>query len=127
MDTTRLSAQTLTCSLSVNLRSPEGLPVPVASQLTYDSGNPYALTIAFHVNESPVLWTFARELLSVGLTEPTGDGDVHVWPGNNDEGDAVVTKVAGELVFVEGRARSRGRDLARAHAIFKLMSARRTA
>jgi uncharacterized protein (TIGR00369 family) len=43
------------------------------------------------------------------------------------EGDALVTKVAGELVFVEGRARSRGRDLARAHAIFKLMSARRTA
>lgn len=41
------------------------------------------------------------------------------------QGDAQVTRVAGELVFVEGRAHARGRDLARAHAIFKLMSPRR--
>ena len=91
MDTTRLSAQALACSLTVNLRSPEGLPVPVASELRYDSSNPFALTIAFHVNQSPVLWTFARGLLGAGLTEPTGDGDVHVWPCLSDEGLAIVS------------------------------------
>lgn len=40
-------------------------------------------------------------------------------------GDAQVTRQAGDLVFVEGRARARGRDIARAHAIFKLMKATR--
>lgn len=36
------------------------------------------------------------------------------------QGDAQVTRHAGDLVFVEGRAHARGRDVARAHAIFKL-------
>ena len=35
-------------------------------------------------------WTFARELLAEGLYDPTGDGDVIVWPCLGCEGDAVV-------------------------------------
>jgi hypothetical protein len=27
-----------------------------------------------------VEWVFARDLLRHGLSNPTGDGDVHVWP-----------------------------------------------
>lgn len=42
------------------------------------------------------------------------------------QGDAAVTRQAGELVFVEGRAHANGRDVARAHAIFKLMTRPRT-
>ena len=40
-------------------------------------------------------------------------------------GDAKVTRATKELAFVEGRARAKGRDLARATGVFKLM--RRTA
>lgn len=40
-------------------------------------------------------------------------------------GEAKVTRATKELAFVEGRAQARGRDLARATAVFKLM--RRTA
>ena len=40
-------------------------------------------------------------------------------------GDARVTRATKELAFVEGRATAKGRDLARATAVFKLM--RRTA
>ena len=35
-------------------------------------------------------WTFARDLLLDGLYEPTGDGDVHVWPCLDSDGHAVV-------------------------------------
>lgn len=37
-----------------------------------------------------VVWTFARELLTEGLHEPVGDGDVQVWPCLNSTGQAVV-------------------------------------
>jgi len=91
MDLTRILAHTITQGLSVNLRSVEGFVVPVATELSYDSIDPYAMTIAFHTSATPIVWTFARELLSEGLLEPTGDGDVHVWPGLDDQGVAVVT------------------------------------
>ena len=47
------------------------------------------MTASFHLAGGPVRWTFGRDLLSGGLCEPTGDGDVHVWPCVNDQGYAV--------------------------------------
>jgi hypothetical protein len=91
MDTTRLAVQSFQQSLVVALRSDEGSIVSVPSELGYDSANPYALTVSFHLDHGPVVvWTFARDLLSGGLTEPTGDGDVHVWPCLDNEGLAVL-------------------------------------
>ena len=37
-----------------------------------------------------VTWTFARELLAEGLYDPSGDGDVQVWPCLSHTGEAVV-------------------------------------
>jgi Streptomyces sporulation and cell division protein, SsgA len=91
MDITRLAAQTFAQSLIVELRSVEGCPLPVAADLSYDSTDPYAATLTFHVTDTPVPWVFARDLLRNGLGEPTGDGDVHVWPSLNDEGLAVIS------------------------------------
>ena len=90
MDTTRLAAQTFAQSLMVHLRRVDGCLVPVLTELGYDSSHPYALTISFHRSDTTVVWTFARDLLSGGLSEPTGDGDVHVWPSLDDTGSAVV-------------------------------------
>ncbi|MEV6051100.1 SsgA family sporulation/cell division regulator [Streptomyces sp. NPDC052107] len=70
--------------------SPErGIPVP--ARLSYRSDDPYAVHITFHINsESPVDWTFARELLVEGVFRPCGQGDVRVWP----------TKVQGRSVVL---------------------------
>jgi hypothetical protein len=91
MDNTRLAAQKIEQDLSVELRRAEGGTTPVPATLSYDSANPCAVTMAFHLADGPVPWTFGRDLLSGGLTAPTGDGDVHVWPGLDDAGLAVVS------------------------------------
>lgn len=64
--------------------------IPVPARLTYRTDDPYAVHIAFHIgSESPVHWTFARELLVEGVFRPCGHGDVRIWP----------TKVAGRGVI----------------------------
>ncbi|AXK33174.1 SsgA family sporulation/cell division regulator [Streptomyces armeniacus] len=55
--------------------------IPVPARLTYRTNDPYAVHMAFHIgSESPVRWTFARELLVEGVFRPCGHGDVRVWP-----------------------------------------------
>jgi hypothetical protein len=46
--------------------------------------------MVFRTGVQEVLWTFGRELLAEGLYEPSGDGDVHVWPCLSSNGSAVV-------------------------------------
>ncbi|MEP7088731.1 MAG: SsgA family sporulation/cell division regulator [Nocardioidaceae bacterium] len=91
MDTTHTTAATFTRKLVAELCGPEGGTIPVPVGLSYDSSDPYAATLAFHVGERTVPWTFARDLLDQGMREPAGDGDVHVWPGLSDHGLAVVS------------------------------------
>ncbi|WP_049579189.1 SsgA family sporulation/cell division regulator [Streptomyces sp. SBT349] len=56
--------------------------IPVPARLRYHAEDPYAVHVSFHINsESPVDWAFARELLIEGLTRPSGQGDVRLWPG----------------------------------------------
>ncbi|MFF3750018.1 SsgA family sporulation/cell division regulator [Streptomyces sp. NPDC002018] len=64
--------------------SPErGIPVP--ARLTYRTDDPYAVHITFHIGtETPVEWTFARELLVEGVFRPCGNGDVRIWPAKVD-------------------------------------------
>ncbi|MEU6814796.1 SsgA family sporulation/cell division regulator [Streptomyces sp. NPDC046860] len=55
--------------------------IAVPARLAYRSDDPCAVHITFHINsESPVHWTFARELLVEGVFRPCGHGDVRVWP-----------------------------------------------
>lgn len=62
----------------------------VALELRYDVSCPYAVTATFHLDERPVSWVFARDLLRVGVTEPVGSGDVHVRPFLDDADHAAV-------------------------------------
>jgi hypothetical protein len=49
--------------------------------LVYDIADPYAVRAEFHLAPGVrVPWVFARQLLSQGLMEQTGDGDVRIWP-----------------------------------------------
>ena len=47
-----------------------------------------------------VEWTFARQLMTDGVTRPVGEGDVQVWPGA--EGGPAVVNLA--LSSPSGRA-----------------------
>ncbi len=90
MDTTRSTATAFSQSLVVELIHDDGPGMPLGAELSYDASDPYAVTAVFGTDAAAVRWTFARDLLSDGLVEPTGDGDVHVWPCLDDEGLAVV-------------------------------------
>ncbi|MCF6525824.1 SsgA family sporulation/cell division regulator [Streptomyces sp. JJ36] len=55
--------------------------IPVPARFTYHPDDPYAVHVAFHIgSDSPVHWTFARDLLVEGVFRPSGQGDVRVWP-----------------------------------------------
>ena len=63
--------------------------VAVPATLVYEASNPYAVTTVFRTSDGDVTWVFGRELLEEGLLEPTGEGDVVVWP-STDAGASVV-------------------------------------
>jgi len=61
----------------------DGPDRPVNAELTYSPADPYAVRVGFHTGGTEVVeWTFARSLLTDGVTHPVGDGDVQVWPAS---------------------------------------------
>ena len=106
-----ITAQAITEQMRMEFVDTEGLSTPLNAELEYDPADPFAVSILFTDEPVPVRWTFARDLLIEGFYEPTGDGDVHVWPCLNTEGAAVVilelSSPSGEvLVQVSSRAMS---------------------
>ena len=77
-------------AVTLELIDPTGAATPLEAELQYDPADPYAVTTVFMTGRSQVRWTFGRDLLAAGLYEPSGDGDVHVWPCLDAEGHAVV-------------------------------------
>src|SRR5689334_4499721 len=68
----------------------EGVGVGFDTTFRFDPNDPCALTIVFHTENAPVVWTFGRDLLIEGTLTPTGEGDVHVFPCLGPDGTAVV-------------------------------------
>ncbi|WP_435610205.1 SsgA family sporulation/cell division regulator [Streptomyces sp. C10-9-1] len=57
--------------------------IPV--ELRYETGDPYAVRMTFHLpGDAPVTWAFGRELLLDGINAPSGDGDVHIAPTGHE-------------------------------------------
>lgn len=81
---------TVTQPLTLELIDASGSSTPLRAELHYDPRDPYAVTTVFRTGYDDVRWTFGRELLAQGLHEPSGDGDVHVWPCLDSDGHAVV-------------------------------------
>jgi hypothetical protein len=90
MDTTGSAVATFAHQLLAETCDLDGTTMPVPAELSYDSRDPYAVTISFRTELGNVVWTFARELLLEGVLEPAGDGDVHVWPSLDDSGRFVI-------------------------------------
>ena len=90
-----MSARPVTVRSEFQLRLvvPGAASLPVRAGLSYDAHDPYAVTVAFHTgsggNGDVVQWTFARQLLTDGVSAPVGHGDVQVWPAAG-EGDGIV-------------------------------------
>ncbi|HET7356888.1 MAG TPA: SsgA family sporulation/cell division regulator [Nocardioidaceae bacterium] len=80
----------VTQSVRLELIDPNGAATPIEAQLSYDPQDPYAVTALFQTGRAEVAWTFGRDLLCQGIYEPSGDGDVHVWPCLDADGHAVV-------------------------------------
>jgi hypothetical protein len=84
---------TVNTELQLSLVVPGATSLPVRAGLSYDAGDPYAVTVAFHTGSGStadvVEWTFARQLLTDGVTSPVGQGDVQVWPSSTN-GEPVV-------------------------------------
>lgn len=80
------SGTTATAELGLRLVVPDRSAVPLVARLDYSASDPYAIKVSFHVGEDePVEWIFARELITVGIVRPVGEGDVRVWPVKNED------------------------------------------
>jgi hypothetical protein len=77
--------------MTLDLIDTAGTATPVAVELQYDPCQPYAVTTVFMAGGNQVRWTFGRDLLRSGLHQPTGDGDIHVWPCLDAHGNAAVS------------------------------------
>jgi hypothetical protein len=86
----QITAQAISERMRLEFVDTEGLSTPLDAEFEYDPADPYAVSVLFSDEPTPVRWTFARELLIEGFYEPTGDGDVHVWPCLSQQGAAVV-------------------------------------
>ena len=97
------SSGTTTVSRLVTLEliDTTGVATPLETEFSYNPRDPYAVTATFNTLAGQVRWTFGRDLLISGLYEPTGDGDVHVWPCLDDQAKAVVVI---ELCSPDGEA-----------------------
>jgi hypothetical protein len=84
------SVDTVTKSMTLDLIDATGAATPLETELSYNPADPFAVTATFVTVAGEVRWTFGRDLLIGGLYEPTGDGDVHVWPCLDNDAHAVV-------------------------------------
>lgn len=100
-----MSAQpaTVTTELALRLVVPGDASVPVLADVSYDGGDPYAVRVTFHTGAGETVeWTFARQLLTDGVTRPVGEGDVRVWPAPSTRPLAVglsLSSPSGQALF----------------------------
>jgi hypothetical protein len=74
---------TVTRELTVQLVAPGDGSISLPVVLHYDLADPYAVHATFRTGQGDgVSWVFARELLTLGVHRPAGDGDVRVWPAS---------------------------------------------
>lgn len=85
-----IAPSTVSRTLTLDLIDASGAATPVQAELRYEAQDPYAVVAVFATETTQVRWVFARDLLSEGLYDPAGDGDVHVWPCLGARGSAVV-------------------------------------
>jgi hypothetical protein len=75
-----VQTQSVVSDLEFSLVVAMAEPVRVSAHLRYELDDPYAVCVSFDAGAAEhINWTFARDLLYSGLSQPTGEGDVKVW------------------------------------------------
>jgi Streptomyces sporulation and cell division protein, SsgA len=111
------ASSTVTREVMVQLVAPGDGSVSLPVVLHYDTADPYAVHATFRTGQGDgVSWVFARELLTVGVQRPAGDGDVRVWPSwsggqeivfiglTSPDGEALLQAPTRELIDFLGRS-----------------------
>jgi hypothetical protein len=79
--------------IALHLVVPDGQALPVQASLRYEPSDPYAVHVVFHAGthdaDAEVSWSFGRQLLVDGMSEPTGIGDVRAWPWLAEDGPVI--------------------------------------
>jgi hypothetical protein len=87
---TRHTGTKVTKLVTLELIDGSGAATPLETEFAYDPRDPFAVSATFMTVAGQVRWTFSRDLLINGLEEPTGDGDVHVWPCLDNDANPVI-------------------------------------
>ena len=73
-------ARTITTPLPLVVTTGAG-EAALDAELRYDPADPFAVSLAIGTEcGDPVVWTFARDLLSAGVGSPQGEGDITIEP-----------------------------------------------
>jgi hypothetical protein len=84
-------SSSVTRQITLQVVAPTDGPSHVFVLLRYDIEDPYAVHAVFHVAaDDDLLWVFGRELLTAGLDQPSGEGDVRIWPDCDAGRDVVL-------------------------------------
>lgn len=106
-----MHASTISYPLALRLLDDTSDDRHIQAEFRYCAADPLAVTAVFDTAaREPVPWIFARDLLSAGLDEPSGHGDVAVWPAidahgmptvrvrlRSPDGDAVLESPAADV------------------------------
>ncbi len=85
----------------------EELSFRIPVELRYETCDPYAVRLTFHLpGDAPVTWAFGRELLVDGVIRPSGDGDVRITPAEPDAFEVLIRLQVGcdQALFRSGAA-----------------------
>jgi hypothetical protein len=81
----RESVQAVQAEVMMSFLVSEELSFRIPVELGYESCDPYAVRLTFHLpGDAPVTWAFGRELLIDGVGRQCGEGDVRVSPVEPD-------------------------------------------
>lgn len=82
-----MPSSTISATLTLRLVGANGAVLPLGTELQYTTYDPVAVTALFDTGEDePIRWVFARDLLTEGLNQRAGEGDIVVWPSVDDDG-----------------------------------------
>lgn len=101
------ATETVTQDITLECVDAAGTVTTLQVLLGYQPSDPFAVTATFITPAGDVVWTFARELLARGLTDPAGQGDVHIWPCLDTKGrDAVIIELSSPTGQLTAQART---------------------
>lgn len=79
--------------VALRLMVPGDDTLALHARLRYDPNDPYAVEATFRAGGESIAWVLGRELLSAGLREATGEGDVRAWPESAEGADLVMIQL----------------------------------